>query len=155
MGCHFFCSLWIRFMWKGDRAVRGFLKMHNDKPIRVVICNRYALFREGIKALLPQGTPIEVVGEAATAKQALDLVERLHPDVLLMDATTPDLNGSEATRRIKAIDPYVKVLILSLDDDEPLISGCMTAGAIGHIRREDRSVHLKSAIHAACRQDAA
>jgi DNA-binding NarL/FixJ family response regulator len=129
--------------------------MQNDKTIRVLICNRYTLFREGIKALFPQGAPIEIVGEAATAEQALDLLERLHPDVLLMDATTPDLNGAEAMRRIMAIDPHVKVIMLSLDDDEPLISGCLSAGASGHIRKDDRSVHLRSAIHAACRQGAA
>jgi DNA-binding NarL/FixJ family response regulator len=126
--------------------------MPNDETIRVLICNKYTLFREGIKALLPRGTHIEIVGEAATAKRALDLLQRLHPHVVLMDVTNLDSSGSEATRRIKAIDPHVKVLILSLSDDEPLISDCLNAGAAGHIRKRDRSVQLKNAIHSACRR---
>jgi DNA-binding NarL/FixJ family response regulator len=123
--------------------------MRNDRKIRVLICNKYTLFREGIKALLPQGTSIEIVGEAATAEQALDLVERVHPDVVLMDATIPDLSGSEATRRIKSIDPGVAVLILSLYDDEPLISGCLAAGASGSIRKDDGYMQLEISIDAA------
>jgi DNA-binding NarL/FixJ family response regulator len=122
--------------------------------IRVLICNRYRLFREGIKALLPR-EGIEIVGEANTARQALQLVPRLHPDVVLMDATTRDTPGSEATRRIKAMDPHVKVLILSLSDDEPLVSGCLQAGATDRIGREDRAVQLKSAIRTAYRRAAA
>jgi len=120
----------------------------NDRRIRVLICNKYTLFREGIKALLPQGTAIEIVGEAATAEQALDLLECLHPDVVLMDATIPDLSGSEATRRIKEIDPSVTVLILSLYDDEPLISGCLAAGASGYIRKDDGYMQLETTIDA-------
>jgi len=126
--------------------------MPHKKKIRVLICNKYTLFREGIKALLPEGTPIQVVGEAASAKQALSLVERLHPDVVLMDAAAPDVSGSEATRRIKARDPHVAVLIVSLYDDEPLISGCMDAGAAGWIRKSDQSWRLKRAISTACRR---
>lgn len=127
---------------------------NTHEKIRVLICNRYRLFREGIKALLPRGG-IEIVGEANTARQALHLVPRLHPDVVLMDATTHDTPGSEATRRIRAIDPHVKVLIVSLSDDEPLVSGCLKAGATDHIGREDRAVQLKSAIRTAYRKAAA
>jgi DNA-binding NarL/FixJ family response regulator len=141
-------------MWRADSVGAEIRLMRNDKKIRVLICNKYTLFREGIKALLAQRTSIEIVGEAATAKQALDLLERMHPDVVLMDATIPDLSGSEATRRIKAIDPSVAVLILSLYDDEPLISGCLTAGASGYIGKNDRSVQLETTIDAACRPGA-
>jgi len=128
--------------------------MSTGKKIRVLVCNRYALFRQGIKELLPQGSPIEVVGEAATARQALHLVERLRPDVVLMDATMRDASGSEATRRIKALDPGVHILIVSLDDDRLLISGCLNAGATGYVRNGDRSGKLKSAIQMACRDGA-
>lgn len=126
--------------------------MRRRRIIKVLICNRYTLFREGIKALLPDGSPIRIVGEAANAEQALHLLEHLHPDVVLLDAAEPDASGSEATRRIKAQDPHVEVLIVSLYDDEPLISNCMDAGAAGWIRKNDQSWRLKQAIHTAGRR---
>lgn len=121
------------------------------KKIRVLICNKHTLFREGIKALLQKGTPIEIVGEANTAGDAIQQLERLKPDVVLMDVATTDLSGFEATQRIKALDPEVKVLILSLYEDETLMSRCMEAGAAGYIRKDERASHLQAAIHAVCR----
>jgi DNA-binding NarL/FixJ family response regulator len=117
--------------------------------IRVLVCNKHTLFREGIKALFLERTAIQVIGEAATARQALSLMKRLRPDVVLLDATTADLSCSEVTRRIKAIDPRVEILILSLYDDEVLISGCLEAGAAGYIRKNDEPVQLRRAISTA------
>jgi DNA-binding NarL/FixJ family response regulator len=118
------------------------------KKIRVLICNKYVLFREGIKRLLREGALIEIVGEADTATQAIDQAARLRPDVVLMDLVTPDLSGSEATRRIKAVHPDVRVLILSLRDDETLVTRCFEAGASGCIRKTDEPSQLRSAIDA-------
>jgi DNA-binding NarL/FixJ family response regulator len=126
--------------------------MARARAIRVLLCNKHNLFREGIKAMFPEKRAIEIVGEAATAKQALELVEQLRPDVVLMDATTSDSSGSETTRRIKAIDPHVGVLILSLYDDELLISRCLDAGAAGYIRKDDEPLHLRRAISTAYRR---
>jgi DNA-binding NarL/FixJ family response regulator len=121
------------------------------KKIRVLICNKYVLFREGIKSLLRDGTLIEIVGEADTARQAIDQAARLKPDVVLMDLITPDLSGSEATRRIKAVHPDVRVLILSLRDDETLVSRCFEAGASGYIPKDDHALQLHCAIDEVCR----
>ncbi|HLN02413.1 MAG TPA: response regulator transcription factor [Bryobacteraceae bacterium] len=126
-------------------------KEATQKTIRVLICNKYVLFREGIKSLLREGALIEIVGEADTAKQAIDQAVRLRPDVVLMDLVTPDLSGSEATRRIKAVHPEVRVLILSLRDDETLVSRCFEAGASGYIRKNDHASQLRVAIDAVCR----
>jgi len=120
------------------------------RKIRVLICNRYALFREGIKRLLDKEPLFEIVGEANTARQAIGQTARLRPDVVLMDLVTPDLSGSEATRRIKAVHPEVSVLILSLRDDETLVSHCFEAGASGYIRKNDHASQLQGAIDAAC-----
>ncbi|MGA3202396.1 MAG: response regulator transcription factor [Bryobacteraceae bacterium] len=117
--------------------------------IRVLLCNRHTLFREGIKALFLERTAIQVIGEAATARQTLSLMKRLRPDVVLLDATTRDLSCSEVTRRIKVIDPRVEILILSLYDDEVLVSGCLEAGAAGYIRKSDEPVQLRRAISTA------
>jgi NarL family two-component system response regulator LiaR len=121
------------------------------KKIRVLICNKHVLFREGIKSLLREGTLIEIVGEADTAREAIDQAARLRPDVVLMDLVTPDLSGSEATRRIKAVHPDARVLILSLSDDEILVSRCFEAGASGYIRKNDKTSQLRSAIDAVYR----
>jgi len=123
------------------------------RKIRVLICNEYALFRECIKSLLREGTLIEIVGEADTGRRAIAKAARLRPDVVLMDLITPDLSGSEATRRIKAVHPTVKVLILSLHDDVELASSCIEAGASGYIRQSDQPWQLHSAIDAVCRSD--
>ena len=121
------------------------------KTIRVLICNRYTLFRDGIKALLPGGTPIEIVGEAGTARQAINQTGRLRPDVVLMDLAISDLRPSEATRRIIAAHPDVKVLILSLHDDQAMVSHCLEAGAAGYIRNTDCGFQLQSAIDTVCK----
>jgi two-component system response regulator DevR len=123
----------------------------HEETIRVLVCNKYTLFREGIKAIFLDAPAIDIVGEAATAAQALDLLERLRPNVVLLDATASE-SGSDLTRRIKAIDPDVEVLILSLADDEPLISGCLDAGAAGYIRRDDEPLKLRQAISTAYRE---
>ncbi len=121
------------------------------KPIRVLICNKYAMFRDGIKALLAEGSAIKIVGETATAKRAINLIARVHPDIVLMDTVTTDLSGPEATQMIKATDPHVQVLIVSLDDNEPLALRCLRAGAAGYVRKENRTPQLRDAIDTAFR----
>jgi len=142
-------------MWKAGSTRRKMA--HNDKTIRVLICNQYTLFREGLKALLDhasvnRGGHIEVSGEAHLAKDAIEMLIRLRPDVVLMDVNFPDLSGAEATRRVKAIAPGVEVLIVSLSDDKPLISRCMQAGASGFIRTNDLPMKLTSAIQSVSRR---
>jgi DNA-binding NarL/FixJ family response regulator len=155
------CNLSTRFMWSnhGVNELKSQTRHRHSpkapKRIRVLICNKHALFRAGIKALLNDTSHFEIVGEAGTGRQALHLVDQVKPDVVLMDAVTPDLSGSEATRRIKAVHPEVKVLILTLyEEDEPLIAGCLKAGASGYFRKYDHSFRLKSAISTVCRAGA-
>lgn len=120
------------------------------KPLRVLICNKYTLFREGLKALLQQGIVIEVAGEAVTAKDAIRQMATLKPDLVLLDATTPDATGAQTVRKLKSIDRNAKILILSMDDDEPLVRSCIEAGAAGYIRRSDSAFNLKRVINQAC-----
>ena len=106
------------------------------RPIRILICNRYTLFREGIKTLLQQGIPMEIAGEAATATEAIEMLKRTRADVVLLDATTPDSPGAKTIRQMRAINPETKILILSMDDDEPIVASCLNAGANGHVGKE-------------------
>jgi DNA-binding NarL/FixJ family response regulator len=123
--------------------------MQMPEPIRVVIWTRHTLFREGIKALL-NDSPIKVAGEAVTATQAVALLKRILPDVILMDPSTLGLTGSEATRRMKAACPGVKVLLLALEADATLIADCVRAGASAYIGNYDKPTNLKSAINGLC-----
>lgn len=120
------------------------------QPLRILLCNKYTLFREGIKALLQQGIVIEVAGEAGTANEAIRQMSRVRPDVVLLDATTPDAAGSQTVRKLKSIDPNAKILILSMDDDEPLVRSCMEAGAAGFIRKSDTAFNLRRVINQVC-----
>jgi DNA-binding NarL/FixJ family response regulator len=121
------------------------------KPIRVLICNQHTMFRDGIKALLARGRAIQIVGEASTARGAIHLLGRVHPDVVLLDTFGPDLSGPEATKQIKAVDPGIQVLIVSLDDDKPMVSRCLSAGAAGYVANSNRSLQLRHAIDVAYR----
>lgn len=120
------------------------------RPIRVLVCNKYTLFRQGIRALLQQGIPIEVAGEARTAREVIKQAAKVRPDVVLLDATTRDASGSRTVRALKAMDPDTKVLILSMDDDERLVQMCIEAGAEGCIRKSDSATTLKRTINQAC-----
>ena len=126
----------------------GFANM--DKLIRIVICTRHTLLREGIKALLTRGGPIEIAGEAVTTAEAVALLTRVIPDVILMDPCAPDLSGSEATRLMKAACPHVKVLVLALDADASVIADCILAGASAYIGNYDEPRHLRIAIRGVC-----
>ena len=122
-------------------------------PIRILICNRYNLFREGVKALLQAGNPTVTVAETGTASGALRLMKSFRPDVVLLDATTPDSSGSESTRLMRLIDPGVKIVVVSMNDDEPLRSGCMRAGACACVGHQDHAWRLKEIINDACGRD--
>jgi two-component system response regulator NreC len=119
-----------------------------SKTATVVICDDHSLFREGIKAILREEPSIEVVGEAANGAQAVKTALELHPSVVLMDIEMPDLSGFEATRRIKQAEDSIKVLILTLYDDEQLIARCLDAGASGYVLKDASPSQLIHAIQA-------
>jgi two-component system, NarL family, response regulator NreC len=121
------------------------------KNIRVLICDDHTLFREGIKSLLRNEDSVEVVGEATDGRQAVDRTAALHPNVVLMDISMPDLSGFEATRRLREADESVKVLILTMHDDEELVARCLEAGAAGYIMKDAPASQLIFAIQAVYR----
>ena len=116
--------------------------------IRVLICDDHALFREGVKTILASHPEFEVVGEAEDGREAVDRALRLNPDVVLMDISMPVLKGFDATRRIKKVLPGLKVLILTVYDDEDLVARCLDAGASGYILKDSPPAQLTYAIQA-------
>src|SRR5258708_32056622 len=104
-----------------------------QKKITVLICDDHALFREGVKTVLNAQPDLEVVGEAANGKEAVEQAIRLYPHVVLMDISMPVLKGFDAVRRIRKARPDVKVLILTVYDDEDMVARCLDAGAAGYV----------------------
>lgn len=115
--------------------------------IRVVIADDHPLFRTGIRDRLTRSDcPIDVQGEAEDGAQAIELAERLRPDVVLMDIAMPGVNGIEATRRIKERCPKVSVLILTAYDDQQYIFALLESGAAGYLLKTADGSELSDAI---------
>jgi len=118
-------------------------------PIRVLIADDHTIFREGLAVLLQAVPDIAVVGEASTGSQAVEQAAALGPDVILMDVMMPDLNGIEATRQIMESDPSIRIVMLTmLEEDESLLAA-MRAGARGYILKGADKADLLGAIEAA------
>jgi len=118
------------------------------QKIKVLIVDDHTLVRDGIRALLALIADINVVGEAANGKEALEKVKRLAPDVVLMDLAMPIMSGLEATRRIRKRFPGTKVLALTQYEDREYIVPTIEAGARGFVSKTAAFSELASAIQA-------
>ncbi|HEY94039.1 MAG TPA: response regulator transcription factor [Dehalococcoidia bacterium] len=114
--------------------------------IRILIADDHAVVREGTRQFLEREDDLEVVGEAADGEEAVRLVGSLSPDVAIMDISMPNIDGIEATRRIKAKYPKVAVLILSAYDDDQFVFSLLEAGAAGYLLKSVRGNELVNAI---------
>jgi two-component system response regulator NreC len=103
---------------------------------RLLICDDHPLVREGIKVTLGHEPTIEIVAEASNGREAVSEAKRVRPDMVLMDMSMPELNGLEATIQIKEFDKGIKVLIMTLYDDEEVVMRCLAAGASGYILKD-------------------
>jgi two-component system response regulator NreC len=118
------------------------------QKIKVLIVDDHTLVRDGIRALLALVADIQIVGEAANGKEALEKVKKLAPDVVLMDLAMPIMGGLEATRRIRKRFPGTKVLALTQYEDREYIVPTIEAGARGFISKMAAFSELASAIQA-------
>ncbi len=116
--------------------------------IRVMIADDHALVREGISAILGRCDDITVVGEASNGKEAIDNVDKLKPDVILMDIAMPGLGGLEATVEIKKKNPDVKILVLTQYEDKEYIARFLKVGVSGYMMKKAVGSELLSAINA-------
>jgi DNA-binding NarL/FixJ family response regulator len=118
---------------------------------RIIIADDQALFREGLRTLLSTRPDMDVVGEAANGDEAVALVERLRPSVVLMDLRMPKVDGIQATARLRERCPEIPILVLTTFDDDANLFGALRAGAAGYLLTDVSSETLVAAIHAATR----
>jgi len=118
------------------------------EKIRVLLAEDHVLVREGTRELVQQEQDMEVVGEAGDGEEAIELADKLHPDVVIMDISMPKVNGIEATKRIKELYPATAVLILTAYDNEQYIFALLEAGAAGYLLKNVRRSELIDAVRA-------
>ena len=112
----------------------------------LVLADDHILFREGIKSLLQGKAYFEIVGESGDGLELLRLLDKVTPQMVILDISMPSLRGIEAIHEIKAIHPSVKILILTMHKDKELLRQAITAGAEGYLLKEDAGAELFSAI---------
>ena len=114
--------------------------------ISVLLADDHTILREGLRSLLAAASDINIVGEAKTGREAVQLARRLKPAVVVMDIAMPMLNGLEATRQIRSADPSTKVLVLSMHSDSEYVEKVLEAGASGYLVKQTGASDLLTAI---------
>lgn len=125
-----------------------------SESIRVLLVDDQRLMRDGLRTLLDLESDIDVVGEAEDGQSALDAVATQQPDVVLMDVRMPGMDGVEATRRLQADFPNVKVIILTTFDEDEVVFEGLRAGAVGYLLKAVSSDELAAAIRTVAAGDA-
>jgi two-component system response regulator NreC len=121
---------------------------HPNRKIRVLLADDHELVRHGFAVFLNGQTDMEVVGEASNGREAIELAERLRPDIIVMDVTMPELGGVEATRRIRDSVLSAKVLAVSMHKDSVYVREILRAGADGYLLKDSRGDDMLAAIRA-------
>ena len=120
--------------------------MTEAEPIRIVIVDDHTMLRRGLRFFLRGFDDLELVGEAASVKEAIELCAEAKPDVVLMDMVLPDKSGAEATRTIRECNPDTAVLVLSSFQTQELVEKALQSGAIGYLLKNVAADDLAQAI---------
>ena len=118
------------------------------EPLRVLIADDHPLFRHGIHEFLNLAPDIQVIGEATSGEEVITQAEALQPDVILMDVNMPGVNGIEATRRILHDSPHIRILVVTMFEDDGSVFAAMRAGARGYILKDAEKENILRAIQA-------
>lgn len=124
------------------------------RMLRVVLADDHTIVREGLRALLSADPQIEIVGEAANGREAVQLAEALRPDIVVMDLSMPELNGVDATQRVRSVSPRTQVVVLSMYATAAHVRPVLRAGARAYLLKGSGLSDLVRAIHAVSRGEA-
>ncbi len=119
--------------------------------VRVLIADDHAIFRAGLAKLLQTMADVQVIAEASSGRQAVDLAVKFHPDIVIMDLAMGDVNGLDATAQIHAHRAQVRVIILSMHANEEYVTQALSSGASAYVLKEATPDELKLAIEAVAR----
>jgi two-component system response regulator DegU len=120
----------------------------NKQKIRLIVADDHTLFRQGLRQILNMEDDMEVVGECGDGIQVIELCNTVNPDVVIMDINMPVENGVAATEKIREFFPDIKVLILSIHDDESYVFETLRKGASGYLLKDTETAELCQAIRA-------
>ncbi|MCS7048085.1 MAG: response regulator transcription factor [Verrucomicrobiae bacterium] len=113
---------------------------------RIVLADDHEVVRRGVRSLLESKPGWEVCGEASNGREAVELVRRLKPDVVVVDLSMPELNGLEAVRQMCRLQPRPAVVVFSMHDAEQLVRDVLQAGALGYVLKSEAAQHLVAAV---------
>src|SRR5919204_370286 len=116
------------------------------EPVRILIADDQVIARQGLKTLLSANPEIEIVGEATSGAEAVELAAALQPDVILMDLKMPGMSGIEATRRIHRTSPHIAILVVTMFADDSSVFPAIRAGARGYLLKDADQAELFRAI---------
>lgn len=116
------------------------------KKLRILLADDHKMVREGLRLLIDSQPDMRVVGEAANGREVVQLARELKPDVVVMDLSMPELNGLQATERLKAESPEIKVVGLTANEDESYLRQLCKAGAVGYVLKRSAGDELVKAI---------
>lgn len=116
--------------------------------VRILIADDHQVVRDGLNALLDIPPRFQVIGTACDGREAFALARKLNPDVVIIDIAMPELNGMDATKRMLAEMPGLRIIALSMHSDKRYISGMLQAGALGYVRKESAFEEISAAVEA-------
>lgn len=117
------------------------------KKIKLLIVDDHKVVRAGIRLLFQTDNEVNIVGEAEDGEMAIELVKKLHPDVVITDISMPNMSGIQLTKKLKEEHPNVKVLIISMHNDDDYIIDALEAGAMGYITKDSNDDEIINAVH--------
>ena len=121
--------------------------------IRILLADDHVLVRQGFRMILAAQPDMEIVGEAGNGREAVEMAEKLKPDVIVMDVAMPELNGIEATRRLAGSMPRTRVLALSMHKDSVYVREILRAGARGYLLKDSADADLLAAVRSVAKGD--
>jgi two-component system response regulator NreC len=124
-----------------------------QSSIKILLADDHTIVRQGLKLILGAHSDLQVVGEAANGREAVELAQKVKPDIVLMDVAMPDVNGIEATKRMVAAEPRIRVLVLSMHKEAVYVREILRAGARGYILKDAIDTELLNAVRSVARGD--